>query len=115
MLACNYAKGKWVSHERRPLYSGFGCKQWLSEPWACRLTQRKDFSYEKFRWQPESCDMPEFEGSNFLRRCSYFFFCYRPLFDAFLVVSLMFVYSSTKVSFMYSRIQGTIVFCFLNV
>ncbi|CAL9150032.1 protein trichome birefringence-like 16 [Musa acuminata AAA Group] len=66
--ACNYAKGKWVSHERRPLYSGFGCKQWLSEPWACRLTQRKDFSYEKFRWQPESCDMPEFEGSKFLRR-----------------------------------------------
>ncbi|KAJ8461478.1 hypothetical protein OPV22_034404 [Ensete ventricosum] len=66
--ACNYAKGKWVSYERRPLYSGFGCKQWLSEPWACRLTQRKDFSYEKFRWQPESCGMPEFEGSKFLRR-----------------------------------------------
>ncbi|XP_074577643.1 protein trichome birefringence-like 14 [Curcuma longa] len=65
---CNFAKGKWVADEGRPLYSGFECKQWLSEPWACRLTQRTDFSYEKFRWKPENCDMPEFEGSNFLRR-----------------------------------------------
>lgn len=73
LLACNYAKGKWVGEKKRPLYSGFGCKQWLSEPWSCRLTQRTDFSYEKFKWKPESCDMPEFEGSKFLRRCGYFF------------------------------------------
>ncbi|KAG6534717.1 hypothetical protein ZIOFF_008620 [Zingiber officinale] len=64
---CNFAKGKWAG-KGRPLYSGFECKQWLSEPWACRLTQRTDFSYEKFRWEPENCDMPEFDGSNFLRR-----------------------------------------------
>nr|DAD49161.1 TPA_asm: hypothetical protein HUJ06_019098 [Nelumbo nucifera] len=54
--------------DRRPLYSGFGCKQWLSGMWACRLTQRTDFSYESFRWQPENCEMPDFEGSKFLRR-----------------------------------------------
>ncbi|KAG6539064.1 hypothetical protein ZIOFF_004217 [Zingiber officinale] len=65
---CNFAKGKWVAGKGRPLYSGFECKQWLSEPWACRLTQRTDFSYEKFRWEPENCDMPEFDGTNFLRR-----------------------------------------------
>ncbi|XXG80036.1 hypothetical protein AAC387_Pa09g0988 [Persea americana] len=65
---CNYAKGKWVAESRRPLYSGFGCKQWLSEMWACRLTQRTDFSYEGFRWQPENCEMPEFDGSAFLKR-----------------------------------------------
>ncbi|KAL5676326.1 hypothetical protein ACJX0J_012457, partial [Zea mays] len=39
----------------------------LSESWSCRLTQRKDFAYEKFRWQPEACEMPEFEASQFLR------------------------------------------------
>ncbi|XP_074561243.1 protein trichome birefringence-like 14 [Curcuma longa] len=66
--ACNFAKGEWVADKGRPLYSGFECKQWLSKPWSCRLTQRPDFSYEKFRWKPENCDMPEFEGSNFLRR-----------------------------------------------
>lgn len=65
---CNYAKGRWVADTRRPLYSGLGCKQWLSEMWACRLTQRKDFSFEGYRWQPENCEMPEFEQSEFLRR-----------------------------------------------
>ncbi|KAF0921618.1 hypothetical protein E2562_011370, partial [Oryza meyeriana var. granulata] len=63
---CNYRNGKWVSDNHRPLYSGFGCKQWLSESWACRLTQRTDFAYEKFRWQPEGCEMPGFEASQFL-------------------------------------------------
>ncbi|KDP29554.1 hypothetical protein JCGZ_19267 [Jatropha curcas] len=66
--ACNYAKGRWVEDRRRPLYSGFGCKQWLSEMWACRLTQRTDFSYERYRWNPENCEMPEFEASQFLKR-----------------------------------------------
>ncbi|PSS26617.1 Protein trichome birefringence-like [Actinidia chinensis var. chinensis] len=65
---CNYAKGRWVADRRRPLYSGFGCKQWLSDMWACRLTQRTDFSYEGYRWQPENCQMPDFRGSDFLKR-----------------------------------------------
>lgn len=65
---CNLAKGKWVIDQHRPLYSGFGCKQWLSSMWACRLTQRKDFKYEKLRWQPKDCEMEEFTGSKFLRR-----------------------------------------------
>ncbi|KAK9735505.1 hypothetical protein RND81_04G209600 [Saponaria officinalis] len=66
--ACNYAKGRWVIDNSRPLYSGFKCKQWLSEMWACRLTQRPDFGYEAYRWQPKDCDMPEFERSAFLKR-----------------------------------------------
>ncbi|XP_027331480.1 protein trichome birefringence-like 16 isoform X2 [Abrus precatorius] len=65
---CNYAKGKWVPDNNRPLYSGFGCKQWLSGMWACRLMQRTDFEYENLRWQPKDCQMEEFEGSKFLRR-----------------------------------------------
>ncbi|XP_068638134.1 protein trichome birefringence-like 14 [Aristolochia californica] len=65
---CNFAKGKWVPDDRRPLYSGFGCRQWLSEMWACRLSYRTDFFYERFRWQPFNCEMPEFERSAFLRR-----------------------------------------------
>ncbi|KAK4393755.1 protein trichome birefringence-like 16 [Sesamum angolense] len=66
--ACNYAKGRWVADSRRPLYSGSGCKQWLSDMWACRLTQRTDFSYEGYRWQPTNCEMPEFQGAEFLRK-----------------------------------------------
>ncbi|KAF3439705.1 hypothetical protein FNV43_RR17983 [Rhamnella rubrinervis] len=65
---CNYAKGKWVIDHNRPLYSGFGCKIHLSGMWACRLTQRTDFAYERLRWQPKNCQMEEFTGSKFLRR-----------------------------------------------
>lgn len=66
--ACNYAKGKWVVDNTRPLYSGFSCKRWLSEMWACRLMQRTDFTYENIRWQPKDCPMEEFEAAKFLRR-----------------------------------------------
>ncbi|XVF61038.1 hypothetical protein PTKIN_Ptkin08bG0096300 [Pterospermum kingtungense] len=64
---CNYAKGRWVADSRRPFYSGFGCKRWLSGMWACRLTQRTDFSFEGYRWQPKNCKISEFERSAFLR------------------------------------------------
>ncbi|CAM0951274.1 unnamed protein product [Alopecurus aequalis] len=65
---CNYAKGRWVADEKRPLYSGNECKQWLSKMWACRMMQRTDFFYESYRWQPHGCEMPEFSGPNFLKR-----------------------------------------------
>ncbi|GKD52068.1 trichome birefringence-like protein 14 [Tanacetum coccineum] len=65
---CNYGKGRWVKDDSRPLYSGFGCKQWLSGMWACRLTQRTDFGYEKLKWQPKDCKMDDFTGPNFLKR-----------------------------------------------
>lgn len=65
---CNYAKGRWVADSRRPLYSGFGCKRWLPTSWACRLTQRKDFSYEGYRWELTNCEMPEFDRSAFLTK-----------------------------------------------
>ena len=70
---CNYSKGRWVAESRRPLYSGFECKQWLSEMWACRLTQRTEFSFEGYRWQPDNCKMLEFDKSAFLRRSVSFF------------------------------------------
>ncbi|KAL8136479.1 hypothetical protein V2J09_002480 [Rumex salicifolius] len=65
---CNYARGKWIEDETLPIYSGSDCKQWLSGMWSCRMTQRTDFAYEKFRWQPHDCEMEPFEGSEFLNR-----------------------------------------------
>ncbi|XP_075491194.1 protein trichome birefringence-like 16 [Primulina tabacum] len=64
----NYAKGKWVFDDSWPLYSGSDCKQWLSPMWACRLMQRKDFEYEKLRWQPNGCSAEPFTASKFLTR-----------------------------------------------
>lgn len=68
---CNFAKGKWVVDDQRPLYSGFSCKRWLSGMWACRMTQRMNFDYETLKWQPKDCQMEEFEGSKFLKRYSF--------------------------------------------
>ncbi|CAN1239184.1 Protein trichome birefringence-like 14 [Linum grandiflorum] len=65
---CNYAKGRWIADNRRPLYSGFQCKQWLSGMWACRTFPRTDFSFEGYRWQAENCKTYEFEQSAFLTR-----------------------------------------------
>ncbi|KAJ0885890.1 putative PMR5 domain, PC-Esterase [Helianthus annuus] len=64
----NFGRGKWVRDDTRPLYSGFGCKQWLSSMWACRLTQRTDFEYEKLRWQPKDCQTDDISGPKFLKR-----------------------------------------------
>ncbi|XP_078430678.1 protein trichome birefringence-like 14 isoform X2 [Wolffia australiana] len=65
---CDYGVGRWVPDTKRPLYSGFSCKRWLSEMWACRLSKRTDFSYEGYRWQPDGCEMPIFDGQTFLDR-----------------------------------------------
>ncbi|KAI4377817.1 hypothetical protein MLD38_015391 [Melastoma candidum] len=65
---CNYAVGKWVMDDKWPLYSGFGCKRWLSAMWACRLTQRTNFDFEKLRWQSSGCQMEEFGETKFLKR-----------------------------------------------
>ncbi|KAH0845265.1 hypothetical protein HID58_091875 [Brassica napus] len=65
---CNYAKGKWVKDKKRPLYSGSECKQWLSSMWACRVMGRPDFSFEGYRWQPQGCNMPQFDRFTFLTR-----------------------------------------------
>lgn len=50
---CNFAKGRWVIDDSRPLYSGFGCKQWLSSMWACRLTQRTDLNMKSYVGDPK--------------------------------------------------------------
>ncbi|XP_039038637.1 protein trichome birefringence-like 14 [Hibiscus syriacus] len=63
---CNYAKGRWVADNRPPLYP-VQCK-YIQRNWACRLTNRTDFSYEGYRWQSVDCKMPEFDSSHFLER-----------------------------------------------
>ncbi|KAG2301061.1 hypothetical protein Bca52824_029712 [Brassica carinata] len=52
------SSGKWVKDKKRPLYSGSECKQWLSSMWACR----------GYRWQPQGCNMPQFDRFTFLTR-----------------------------------------------
>eukprot|EP00249_Psilotum_nudum_P004428 c17951_g1_i1 orf=410-1930(+) len=65
---CDYSRGRWVKDDNGPLYSGKECKLWLSSMWACKLMDRPDFNYENYRWQPDGCDLPVFDGLTFLSR-----------------------------------------------
>lgn len=65
---CDYSVGEWVLDDSRPLYSGRECKMWIAS-FSCSLNGRPDLSYEKFRWQPSGCDLPEFDGRTFLNMC----------------------------------------------
>lgn len=65
---CDYSVGEWVLDDSRPLYSGRECKMWIAS-FSCTLNGRPDSSYEKFRWQPSGCDLPEFDGRTFLNMC----------------------------------------------
>ncbi|MCO5593636.1 hypothetical protein L7F22_047651 [Adiantum nelumboides] len=68
-IGCDYTVGSWVKSEKLPLYSGSSCKKWLSGMWACRLMPgRPNFNYENVRWQPNGCNLPEFNSEDFLAR-----------------------------------------------
>ncbi|KAJ7545107.1 hypothetical protein O6H91_09G107500 [Diphasiastrum complanatum] len=36
--------------------------------WACRLTTRPDFQFEKYKWQPDDCTLPPFDSHSFLTK-----------------------------------------------
>lgn len=68
---CDYSVGKWVPDSSRPIYSGNECKLWLAAPFSCRLNHHPDLSFEKYRWQPEGCDLPKWSGRAFLNRSAF--------------------------------------------
>lgn len=65
--SCDLSAGRWVPDKTRPLYQGARCP-WLAPNWACRKSERPDFAYEQYRWQPRGCDLPPFDRRDFLRR-----------------------------------------------
>ncbi|KAJ8437551.1 hypothetical protein Cgig2_017904 [Carnegiea gigantea] len=61
-------KGKMSDSVTRSASADGYNKRSNEEMWACRATDRINFAYEKFRWQPKDCEVEEFSGSKFLRR-----------------------------------------------
>ncbi|KAJ3680889.1 hypothetical protein LUZ60_015378 [Juncus effusus] len=65
---CNYSIGRWVyDNASRPLYNGTRCK-FMHDEVACDKYGRKDLMYQKWRWQPNSCDLPRFDAVKFLEK-----------------------------------------------
>ncbi|KAL3694894.1 hypothetical protein R1sor_008545 [Riccia sorocarpa] len=62
---CDIFSGEWVYDENLPLYSS--CK--FAEPgFVCHRNGRPDLHYQRWRWRPRGCDLPEFEAHDMLNR-----------------------------------------------
>jgi hypothetical protein len=56
--SCDLYRGRWVYDEARaPLYKEHGCG-FLTEQVTCMRNGRRDDAYQKWRWQPDGCDLP---------------------------------------------------------
>nr|XP_043621358.1 protein trichome birefringence-like 34 [Erigeron canadensis] len=68
---CDLFSGKWVpsgdNYDSYPLYKELECP-YIFGDFACRKYGRMDFNYQKWRWQPHSCNLPRFDAKEVLER-----------------------------------------------
>ncbi|CAO2820159.1 unnamed protein product [Amaranthus hypochondriacus] len=66
---CDYSLGKWVYDNETlyPLYKENECS-FMSDQLACEKFGRKDLGYQKWRWQPQNCDLLRFNAIALLEK-----------------------------------------------
>ncbi|KAK9078894.1 hypothetical protein SSX86_002953 [Deinandra increscens subsp. villosa] len=62
---CNMHSGKWVRDEGYPIYKPGSCP-FVDEAFDCQANGRSDHDYMKWRWQPDQCQLPRFNATDFL-------------------------------------------------
>ncbi|XP_028774169.1 protein trichome birefringence-like 5 isoform X1 [Neltuma alba] len=66
-LKCDLYTGTWVKDENYPIYRPGSCP-YVDEAYDCQINGRTDTDYTKWRWQPDGCDLPRFNATDFLVR-----------------------------------------------
>lgn len=62
---CDLYHGKWVHDSSGPVYANNTCPI-LTQAQNCQGNGRPDKDYENWRWKPSQCELPRFNGRNFL-------------------------------------------------
>ncbi|XP_062206366.1 protein trichome birefringence-like 38 [Phragmites australis] len=67
LASCNLFQGSWVYDDTLPMYDTAGCP-FVEPEFDCQKYGRPDKLYLKYRWRPTSCELPRFNGQDFLSR-----------------------------------------------
>ncbi|KAL2487087.1 Protein trichome birefringence-like 8 [Abeliophyllum distichum] len=65
---CDYSYGNWASDETQPIQKYTENCPFLDPGFRCQQSGREDMDYQKWRWQPQRCNLPTFDAADFLRR-----------------------------------------------
>ncbi|XP_057547255.1 protein trichome birefringence-like 4 [Amaranthus tricolor] len=63
--SCDIFDGKWVLDDSDPIYSPGSCP-FLDYTFNCFNNGRSDLGYLSYKWQPNGCDIPRFDGRKML-------------------------------------------------
>ncbi|KAI3847321.1 hypothetical protein MKW92_042388 [Papaver armeniacum] len=65
--SCNIFVGSWVQDDSYPIYQSSNCPI-IDPEFNCQLYGRPDSAYLKYKWQPSGCNIPRFNGLDFLTK-----------------------------------------------